>query len=96
MGITIMVRRNVFFVFAVGRLTGVMGMIALSGGHAIPRAIAQDDPAQQPALQLYRYQVSPWASAENHGAYIIDTATGELWSTQDGCPIQKVGPAWRR
>jgi hypothetical protein len=96
MGVTIMARRNVFSVFAIGLLTGVVAMIALSGGHAIPRAIAQEDPSQQPALQLYRYQVSPWASSENHGAYIIDTTTGELWSTQDGYPIQKVGPAWKR
>jgi hypothetical protein len=91
-----MAHRNVFFVFAIGLLTGALGMIAFSGGHAIPLAMAQEDPAQQPAAQLYRYQVSPWASSDSHGAYIIDTATGECWSTWAGYPIQKVGPAWRR
>jgi hypothetical protein len=91
-----MAQRNVFFVFTIGLLAGALVMIALSGGHAIPRAMAQEDPTQQPAAQLYRYQVSPWASSESHGAYIIDTATGELWSTQNESPIQKVGPAWKR
>jgi hypothetical protein len=91
-----MANRSAFFVFAIGLLAGALGMIALSGGHAVPRAMAQADPGQQPFAQLYRYQVSPWASSSSHGAYVIDTATGELWSTEGGYPVQKVGPAWRR
>jgi hypothetical protein len=92
-----MARRKALFVFAVGLLTGVLGMIAIEGGHAMPRAMAQnDDPAQQAAVQLYRYQVAPWARPDSFGAYVIDTATGELWSTQNGGALQKAGPAWRR
>ena len=48
------------------------------------------------AVQLYRYQVAPWANPDAHGAYVIDTATGELWSTQNGSILQKAGPSWKR
>jgi hypothetical protein len=91
-----MAQRNVFFVFAIGLLTGAFALIALSGGHALPRAMAQENPEQPPAVQLYRYQVAPWANPNSYGAYIIDTATGELWSTYNGYGLQKVGPAWKR
>jgi hypothetical protein len=90
-----MARRDVFG-FAVGLLTGVAGTIVLSGGHAIPRVMAQENAAQQATVQLYRYQVTPWAESNSHGAFVIDTATGELWSTDAGYSIHEVGPAWKR
>ncbi len=44
-----------------------------------------------------RFQVSAWSysgserSTSNHGAYIIDTATGKLWHSYTGHQPQEIG-----
>jgi hypothetical protein len=43
-----------------------------------------------------KYQISSWGSSGNHGAYLIDTQTGEVWSVEStgrmrshGRPVSK-------
>jgi hypothetical protein len=89
--------------FGAGLLASAVA-IALAGGHAGPRAMAQAQPAPtpQPPAELYRYQVFTWAYPAtayagnglvpaSHGAYLLDTATGQLWSTRDDEGLRRVG-----
>jgi hypothetical protein len=43
----------------------------------------------QPAQ--FRYQVSAWGTQLSSGAYIIDTATGEVWHSSNGGPPKRIG-----
>jgi hypothetical protein len=39
----------------------------------------------------FRYQISAWGTSNAHGAYVVDTATGEVWySLYNGVP-KRVG-----
>ena len=85
-----MPRRNLFVGFWAGLIAGVIIAIALSGGHATPRATAQAQP-QQPPVAVQRYQIFAWAhpagstgpggvgTAALHGAYVLDTQSGKVW-----------------
>ena len=102
-----MVRRNVFFVFATGLLTGVVGMIAVMGSHAVPRAMAQGgQPPHQPGpTSPGRYQVAAWAHPgaigavgagslpSAHGVYVLDTQTGKVWQAKDAGELEPIGMA---
>jgi hypothetical protein len=87
--------KNSFVAFGAGLMAGVVATIALSGNHAIPRAMAQDQNTVPGLTQ--RYQVSSWAHpgaggiAPSHGAYIIDTQTGKVWGGREGERLKPVG-----
>lgn len=71
--------------FAAGLVVGVVLAVALSAGSALPRATAQ---AQGPA-SANSYSVSAWShpgasgvGGPQHGAYVVDTRSGKVWSVQ--------------
>ena len=95
-----MSRRNLSIGFVAGLLAGVLGTIALTGGPAVPRAMAQNQ-ATQPGL-TQRYELSSWAhpasysgtgnfSGASHGAYILDTQTGKVWQVSEGGQPKALG-----
>ena len=48
---------------------------------------------EEHAASIGRYQVAAFGKDGNHGYYILDTATGELWSNyRDGKPSRISGP----
>jgi hypothetical protein len=87
-----MTRRDWFAGFGAGLLAGVVAMIALTGGHAVPRAMGQPQPALPTDLAAppQRYQVSAWARPAGYGAYILDTKSGQLWLIDDLGKLTKV------
>jgi hypothetical protein len=87
-----MARRNRFIGFGAGLLAGVVVTIALSGGHAVPPALAQAPPASPADLGAppLRYQISAWARPAGYGAYILDTKSGQVWLLDDIGNLSKV------
>ena len=91
-----MVRHNLFVGLGAGLMAGALITAAISGGPGVPRAMAQEQPTPRPAA-WGRYQVSAWAYAGSsgiapkHGAYLLDTQSGQLWLTVDGGEAQKIG-----
>jgi hypothetical protein len=75
-------------------MAGLLVGLFIGGNVAGPSANAQGIPN---AVSAPRYQISAWAFAGNpsrptpeHGCYVVDTMTGELWqATGEGRP-QKV------
>ena len=80
-----MSRGNLLLGFGAGLLSGLLGAVVLMGGQAAPRAFAQVPPQAAP-----RFSISAWAypaSELSHGAYILDTQSGQVWLIyRDGKP----------
>jgi hypothetical protein len=92
-----MTRGKIFAGFGAGLIAGALISAAISGGHGVPRAMGQEQP-RPPDAAPGRYQVSAWAhpgvtgiGGPGHGAYILDTATGQLWVTRAEGGARKVG-----
>jgi hypothetical protein len=90
-----MARGNLFVSFGAGLIAGALITAAISGGHGVPRAMGQAQP-RPPDVAPARYQVSTYPAmtgygGPGHGAYILDTATGQLWATRTDGGVQKVG-----
>lgn len=84
-------------------LAGVIALAALSGAFVSREAWGTQDKPAAPG----RYQISAWSygygygigtatsssskSEEKHGAYILDTQTGDVWLTQRGANPTHVG-----
>ena len=57
-----------------------------------PGASSADD-TEEHAASIGRYQVAAFGKDGNHGYYLLDTATGELWSNyRDSKPSRISGP----
>lgn len=71
-----------------GVVTGVVGTLALTGP-ALPPAAAQN-PAPLP---IGRFQISAHPAGPNdiRGAYIVDTATGEVFEVERADPPRSLG-----
>jgi hypothetical protein len=88
-----MARRDLVVGLGAGLIAGA-SIAAFSGGHGTPRAMGQEPPAAAAG----RYQVSAWAypgggpgpGTPSHGAYVLDTQSGQLWLTIDGRMTRKI------
>jgi hypothetical protein len=86
--------RNLYLGFGAGLLAGVLGTIGLTGGHVLPRAMAQ---VAAPVSPTQRYHLSAWAYpgstgvAPEHGAYILDGQTGKVWQVSRSSAPQAIG-----
>jgi hypothetical protein len=91
-----MLKRNVSLGFWAGLAPGAVAMLALSGGQVVPRASAQQQPAEE-----NRYQLQAWATRAvygsnsftnaSHGAYILDNSTGRVWHIEEMQKPQLLG-----
>ncbi len=80
-----MTRKTFSLVFLTGLIVGAVAAIMFSGDYATPRALAQVQP-QTPHAGSQRYQISAWAyppdphgTAASHGAYVLDSRSGEVF-----------------
>lgn len=85
-----------------GLILGVVITVLLSGAQVIPRAMAQAE-APQPPIAAQRYQIYTWAypagslgpggggSLSSHGAYVLDTRTGEVWYIRENEKPEALG-----
>src|SRR4051812_48324853 len=94
-----MPERNRFVGFGAGLVAGLVIAMALSIGHATPRAIAQPPLAAGP-----RFQISTWAYRgafgqqggafnPSSGAYVLDTQEGTVWFSEKNSKLQRIGQA---
>jgi hypothetical protein len=77
-----------------GLLLGAAAAVGLSGIMAAPRVMAQAQPQAQPTAQ--RYQIANWvhpssALPASHGAYILDTQTGQVWHIVEDGKLKSIG-----
>ena len=70
-------------------------------GDSNPETVHPDN-ANLPSIGVGRYQISAWAHAgsaginvASHGAYVIDTQTGEVWAVGNGKKPELVGTVSR-
>ena len=86
-------KTNCFAMLAAGVFLGLIG-VDLVGGQDSPQPVTPA--AQQPATP--RYQVSAYAASKyqgvNHGCYVVDTMTGELWHARQGGQPDKIVSEW--
>lgn len=85
-------RRANWVVFAAGVVVG--SVLAVAVVDRLPRAEAQQ-PAK-PADAAGHYQVSAFGLPNHHGAYIVDTATGEVFYCDQSNAPKPLGKAERR
>jgi hypothetical protein len=89
-----MTPRKTWFVFAAGLSAGLAVATAFFSVGSMPRASAQG-----PQLPAPRFVMSTWAypgtatTAGHHGAYVLDTATGKVWESDDGQNLHERGQA---
>ena len=97
-----MTRKNTSIGFLAGLFLGVVAAVLLPGRYITPPAMAQAQPQQPPAAATQRYQVSAWAhpgafgptggsQPAEHGAYIIDSLTGEVFLIEGSRAPKAIG-----
>jgi hypothetical protein len=84
----------------IGGAAGVLGTLIVAGG---PWATASTQPAAKPA-ESGRFQLSAWGTGQNvggrmqvaRGAYIIDTKTGDVYTTDNDNAPKLIGTAGKK
>ena len=88
-------------------LLGLVVGVAVGGGVTERKATAQEKPPGGSVSMLPtpgRFQISAWGYAvvqtagpakSEHGCYIVDTVTGELWQVDTAGQRQKIGDKLR-
>lgn len=80
-----MSRKSLIFGFAAGLLSGLLIAVTFFNARTMPRSSAQNAAPVEPL----RFQLSAWAypatngfGPASHGAYLLDTKTGKIWSIE--------------
>ena len=94
-----MAGRSRVLLVAAGVAAGAAGTLLLTGGGG-SRADAQPPAAAAKPAEAGRYQVSAWGTSQFvpgspvqvvHGAYIVDSQTGDVYSTTNAEKPKRVG-----
>jgi hypothetical protein len=75
-----------------GYVSGLIVAAAWAASPAVRRATAQ---VPIPAAGEPRYQISAWAETGVHGAYAIDSRTGEVYLIAGDAPPKSIGSVGR-